>query len=383
MPGVYLHATAVNNLIRGDALGLPGGLATMALPLPLAALGALLMLVLAPLRATLGLAAAAGLWCLAATWLFSAAMVLPLIDPLAAMVFAAVATLGFRFIVIDKDKRFLRDAFSSYVSPNLVEAIVNDPRGAAVAARRQECSFIFTDLAGFTTLVEGTDPEVLHPVLNDYIDGMVAIAFKHRGTLDKVVGDALTIIFSAPVEQPDHARRAVECALELHAWARAYAADMNEKGIALGKTRVGVNSGSVVVGNFGGSNLFDYTAHGDAINTAARLESVNKHLGTDVCISGATAEQCPDFVGRSVGKLVLKGKSEGTEVFEPLTAAEMESPAVQAYLAAYRLMAVADAEAPEAFDRAAEKFPGDPLIAFHQARLKRGENGDTVVMAEK
>jgi adenylate cyclase len=383
VPGVYLHATAVNNLINGDALELPGRLARNALTIPLAVLGALLTLLLTPLRASLGLGVAAGLWSLATIWLFRDAVVLPLIAPLAVMALSSVATLGYRFIVIDKDKRFLRDAFSSYVSPNLVEVIVNDPEGSAVAARRQECSFIFTDLAGFTSLVEGTDPKLLHPILNDYIDGMVAIAFKHSGTLDKVVGDALTIIFSAPIEQPNHAQRAVDCALELDAWARAYAIGLNEKGIALGKTRVGVNTGPVVVGNFGGSNLFDYTAHGDAINTAARLESVNKHLGTNVCISGATAEKCQNFVGRPMGKLVLKGKSEGTEAFEPLTETEMDSPRVQAYLAAYHLMAANDPRAAEAFASAAANFPGDPLVAFHHEWLKKGENGDTVVMAEK
>ncbi len=383
VPGVYLHATAVNNLIRGEALELPGELTRLASPLPLAALGALFTLLLSPLRACLGLGVAAALWGLAAIWLFRGAYVLPLIAPLLGMALTSVATLGYRFVVVDKDKRFLRDSFSSYVSPNLVEAIVSDPEGRAVSARRQDCSFIFTDLAGFTSLVEGTDPELLHPILNEYIDGMVAIAFNHGGTLDKVVGDALTIIFSAPVEQPDHAQRAVDCALELDAWARAYAADLNAKGIALGKTRVGVNTGPVVVGNFGGSNLFDYTAHGDAINTAARLESVNKHLGTNLCISGATAQRCQNFIGRPVAKLVLKGKTEGTETFEPLTEAEMESPMVQGYLAAYHLMAAGAPEASEAFASLAAEFPGDPLITFHHQRLLNDETGDTVVMAEK
>jgi len=252
-----------------------------------------------------------------------------------------------------------------------------------VAARRRECSFIFTDLADFTAMVEGTDPEVMHPILNDYIDGMVAIAFKHHGTLDKVVGDALSIFFSAPVEQPDHAQIAVDCALELDAWARRYAAGVNDKGIPMGKTRIGVNTGTVVVGNFGGSSMFDYTAHGDAINTAARLESVNKHLGTNVCIGGDTVAKCRRFVGRPVGKLVLKGRSGGTDAFEPLTEAALESPAVRDYLAAYKQMAEGDPGAKAAFARAASRYPDDPLIAFHDTRLSNGESGDVVVMAAK
>ena len=376
VPGLYLHATAVNNLLRGEALDLPGTVARIAAPLPLATLGALLMLLLTPLRAALGLTVAAGLWTIAATWLFRDALVLPLIDPLAAISMTSVVTLSYRFIVIDKDKRYLRQAFSSYVSPNLVDIIVNNPDGSAVAARRQECTFIFTDLADFTAMVEIIDPDILPSILNDYIDGMISIAFSHNGTLDKVVGDALVIFFSAPIYQSDHAQRAVDCALELDAWARDYAARMNNNGIPMGKTRVGVNTGLVVVGNFGGSSMFDYTAHGDAVNTAARLESVNKHLGTNVCISGNTVEKCQHFVGRPAGKLVLKGKSEGTKVFEPLTEAEMESPMVQAYLTAYTLKAAGDPSAAESFASAAADFPDDSLIAFHHARLKNGETGE-------
>ena len=151
----------------------------------------------------------------------------------------------------------------------------------------------------------------------------------------------------------------------------------------MGKTRIGVNTGTVVVGNFGGSSMFDYTAHGDAINTAARLESVNKHLGTNVCIGGDTVAKCRRFVGRPVGKLVLKGRSGGTDAFEPLTEAALESPAVRDYLAAYKQMAEGDPGAKAAFARAASRYPDDPLIAFHDTRLSNGESGDVVVMAAK
>ena len=206
--------------------------------------------------------------------------------------------LSYRFIIADKDKRYLRQEFSSYVSPNLVEAIIDSPDRSAVTARQQECSFVFTDLANFTTTVESLDPEVLRTLISEYIDGMVKIVFEHDGTLDKVIGDALCIFFSAPIVQADHAQRAVDCALELDAWSRDYVSRMNEKGILIGKTRIGVNSGQVVVGNFGGSRMFDYTAYGDAVNTAARLESINKQLGTNICVSSKTIEQCKIFVAK-------------------------------------------------------------------------------------
>jgi len=158
---------------------------------------------------------------------------------------------------------------------------------------------------------------------------------------------------------------------------------MNEKGILIGKTRIGVNSGQVVVGNFGGSTMFDYTAYGDAVNTAARLESINKQLGTNICVSSKTIEQCKIFVGRPVGNLVLKGKSEKTEAYQPLSEMELQSPAIEAYLEAYGLMVSADPNAEAAFAKAAADFPTDPLIKFHYQRLKNGESGNTIVMSEK
>jgi adenylate cyclase len=220
-------------------------------------------------------------------------------------------------------------------------------------------------------------------LLNEYLDGMVRIAFQHDGTLDKIVGDAITIIFSAPVAQPDHAARGVACALAMDSFAQAYAEAKRSEGIRLGKTRIGVNSGPVIIGNFGGDTVFDYTAHGDAINTAARMESVNKHLGTRVCISGFTVAGCPDFIGRPVGTLVLKGKTQGIEAFEPLTEAEAGSSAAAAYRAAFDLLERQDPDANKAFAALAANYPDDPLAALHLKRLRAGETGTTSVMAEK
>ena len=212
---------------------------------------------------------------------------------------------------------------------------------------------------------------------------MVRIAFKHGGTIDKIVGDAVTVMFSTPVPQEDHPARAVACALEMDAFAHAYAAKKQAEGMPLGETRIGVNSGMVMIGNFGGEALFDYTAHGDAINTAARLESVNKHLGTRVCISANTADQSPGFIGRPVGNLVLKGKTEGLAVFEPLSQEDAASPAMASYMAAYALLEKENPTAKEGFKEVLRIKPDDPLARFHLNRFENGETGVTIVMAEK
>ena len=322
-------------------------------------------------------------WIFLATRFFMNADVMPIIDPLMAASLSAISTLVFRFLAIDKDKRFLRVAFASYVSPNLVEVIVNDPDGKMVAARRQECTFIFTDLANFTAMVESSDPKELTKILNDYIDGLLEIVFRHDGTLDKIVGDAMIVIFSAPVQQHDHAQRGINCAIEIDRWTDNFDAETNANGFPMGITRIGVHSGSVIAGNFGGSRFFDYTAYGDAMNTAARLESVNKHLGTKICISAATVNRAHDFIGRPVGNLILKGKREGIKVFEPLATATLEGPAVKSYLRAFALLEANNPKAVTAFADAASRFPHDPLIAFHHKRLQRGESSATVHFDQK
>ena len=133
----------------------------------------------------------------------------------------------------------------------------------------------------------------------------------------------------------------------------------------------------------GGDTHSDYRALGDPINTSARLETVNKHLGTRICVSGATVAQCPDFIGRPVGDLMLVGKSEAIPAFEPMSADAAAMPAMTAYAAAFALLDSDPAAARAAFADLAEKYPDDPLATFHHRRLESGQTGSTVVMTEK
>ena len=151
----------------------------------------------------------------------------------------------------------------------------------------------------------------------------------------------------------------------------------------LAATRVGVNTGECVVGNFGGAARFDYTAHGDSINTAARLEGANKHLGTRVCVSQATRALCTGIAFRPIGSLLLKGKTEAIDVFEPVHAAESGDERHQAYREAFALMAQGDIRAGSRFADLAATWPDDGLIAFHAERLARGLGGERVVLSRK
>ena len=287
------------------------------------------------------------------------------------------------YIRTESEQRWIRDAFARYVSPNRVKYLQAHPEALQLGAEFRECSFVMTDLEGFTTMMETYSPDQLADLLNEYLDQLIRIAFRHDGTIERIVGDAIGVMFSAPVTQDDHAARALACANEMDAFARTCARQQREKGIPFGRTRIGVNTGTVLVGNFGGGAMLDYRSLGDAINTAARLETINGHFNTHVCVSGATVEQCPDFIGRPVGQLVLKGKSRVTMAYEPLTAAEATEPRITEYQAAYRLLDADDATAGAVFHELLKKYPDDPLIAYHAQRLAHGETGSRIVLKNK
>ncbi|NVO05623.1 MAG: adenylate/guanylate cyclase domain-containing protein [Rhodoferax sp.] len=169
----------------------------------------------------------------------------------------------------------------------------------------------------------------------------------------------------------------------MDAFAHAFSSKIQQQGIAFGKTRIGVHCGEVIVGNFGGSNMFDYRALGDPVNTAARLESVNKHLGTRMCVSEAILSGNPDAQVRPVGRLVLKGKAQALAVFEPVVEDAMPRAPLADYRAAFEAL---HSEAPEAaglFAQLAQAWPQDPLVHLHHQRLSAGEKGDVIVMSAK
>jgi adenylate cyclase len=225
-------------------------------------------------------------------------------------------------------------------------------------------------------------------LLNDYLEAMLVIVFKHVGTLDRFVGDAMVVLFSAPVVQADHQQRALDCALEMDAFATAYARRLQATGVPWGLTRIGVHSGEVIVGNFGGKTLFDYRALGDPINTAARLESVNKHLGTRVCVSQALLEGCKDAPVRTIGRVLLKGKNQPLQVFAPestLDAAQC-APAADYALAMHGLLPGASHDpglALQQFEALALRHPQDPLVDLQLQRLRQGATDDLIVMSDK
>ncbi|WP_431052188.1 CHASE2 domain-containing protein [Roseateles sp. L2-2] len=386
IPGVEVHAQALEQIVSGQQLRRPGWVpATEAI---VALLGCIAVGIVAmrarPGRSSLlflGLVGAIGLgaW---TSFRFERLLLDPGAPVLAmALVFAPTMLMRHRWA--ERRQRWMQTTFSRYVSPNLIDYLVANPQALELGGRRQRCSFVFTDLQGFTARMESMDPAVAVSVLNTYLDRMIAIAFKHDGTLDRIVGDAVAIMFSAPVPQADHEARALRCALEMQAFAREHVDVLGRQGIAFCDTRIGVHSGEVTVGNFGGATLFDYRALGDPVNTAARLEGANKFLGTSLCVSEETLRGCPGAVTRPIGRLRLAGRSSYLRVHEALAADGGSVEADLDYAHAFALMRDGSDEALAAFEVLATSRPEDRLVALHVNRLRAGSRDDAIDLLAK
>jgi len=273
-----------------------------------------------------------------------------------------------------------RAQLARYFSPSLADRLAGPDGEVDLGAHRREVTAMFTDIAGFTTLAESLEPGVIEELLNEYLTGMTDVVFTHGGTLLKIIGDALNVLFGAPAEQPDHAARAVACALALDEYAEAFRARWIAKGIPFGLTRIGLNTGSALVGNFGSGRYFDYTAYGDTINTAQRLEAANKQLGTRICVSEHVACRIPGFRGRPVGHLILRGRAEALPAHEPLTDERHNHALTAAYREAFAKAAAGDATALPAFAALLGQDSGDGLVGFHLKRLLAGATGISVAL---
>ncbi|MFC0807238.1 adenylate/guanylate cyclase domain-containing protein [Ensifer sp. P24N7] len=273
-----------------------------------------------------------------------------------------------------------RASLSRYFSPNLAERLASGTDAVSLGGTRREVASLFTDLTGFTTLVETIEPKLLGQLLNGYIAGMTDIVFAHDGTVAKIIGDALHVLFGAPSDQPDHATRAVACSLELDSFACSFCEHWSGEGIALGHTRIGVHAGPAVVGNFGGGRFFDYSAYGDTINVAARLQAANKTFGTRVCVSATIAANAQDFCGRPVGDLVLRGRAVPIRAFEPLEAENCGDADTQAYLHAFKKLEAGDPGAVASFAALVGRNAEDRLASFHLRRLLNGEMSTSITV---
>jgi adenylate cyclase/guanylate cyclase len=325
--GVYIHATAVNNLIAHNAVTEFGRLPTALIAILAAIVGATAARLLHPAYATLAYLAAVALYVTGATLAFTHAFALPLSEPLLAGAAALALTGGYRFIVADKDRRLLQKSFSLYLAPHVIDRMLTSSKPPELGGETRHVTIFFSDLESFSEIAEAMSPEALMAMMNEYLSGMTDIIESHGGYVDKYIGDSIVAIFGAPAEDRDHAASAARAAL---ACCRRLA-ELNKDSTAFqGRKlmqRIGINSGDALVGNFGSRRRFNYSAMSDAVNLASRLEGANKFYGTTIIASETTAELAGDrFIWRELDTVRVKGRTRALKIFELLALAEQESP---------------------------------------------------------
>jgi adenylate cyclase len=336
IPGVYIQATAVNNLIERNALTELSPGAAAAVAVGFSVLIAAVVLMLTPLAALGTYAAAALGWTALALVAFRHAFVLPLFGPFIAGVGAAIVTIAYRFLVTDRDKRFLRRSFALYLAPAVIEKMLASKKPPELGGETRNVTVYFSDVAGFSSFSERMSPVQLVALMNEYLSVMAEIIEEHGGFVDKYIGDAIVAVFGAPVDDPNHARNAVLAALRC----RAGLEELNRRadshmGHRLAQ-RIGLNTGEALVGNIGSRRRFNYTVMGDVVNLASRLEGANKFFGTDILVSEATVALTRSTIAwREIDAIGVKGRSGAVRVYEPIAESGHETVEQSKRAAAY------------------------------------------------
>jgi adenylate cyclase len=224
----------------------------------------------------------------------------------------------YRVLIEEQEKRKVRGAFQQYVSPEVIRRLLSDPE--RVKPRKTEVSVLFSDIRGFTTISETLDAQTLAGLLNGYLTEMTRIIFRHQGTLDKYIGDAVMAIWGAPFDEPNHAERCCLSAVSMLARLAELQVQWRAQGSPVLEIGIGINTGIASVGNMGSSLRYGYTAMGDAVNLAARLEALNKEYGTQILISEFTRRALRDdqFIFREIDFIRVKGKLQPVTIYEIL-----------------------------------------------------------------
>jgi adenylate cyclase len=256
-------------------------------------------------------------------------LVLPLASGVSMLVALFMLNMAYGFFIEARGMRQITGLFGQYVPPELVDEMARNPEQFNMAPRAEELSVLFSDVRGFTTISESLTPEDLAVYINEYLTTMsLAIRESHRGTLDKYIGDAIMAFWGAPMADPDHAQNAVLAALDMQKQAKMLNEKFKAKGWPTFKIGIGVNSGTMRVGDMGSKIRKAYTVMGDAVNLGSRLEGITKQYGADIIIGEATKARISGVVCREIDRVRVKGKDEPVAIFQPLGLEGKVSPAV-------------------------------------------------------
>ena len=283
-----------------------------------------------------------------------------------------------------EERAFAQSALGKYLPRDIAQEILRDPERLALHGEKKAIYCLFSDLEGFTKMSHAMSPENVAFVLNAYLDTLSEVVLAHGGTIDKFVGDAVVAFWGAPIARPDDAEQAAKACLAMaeagEVFRRRMATELDGTLPPIGRTRVGLHYGEAVVGNFGGEGRIQYTALGDSMNTAARLEAANKQTGTAALISGEAAANCGVDCLVPMGRIGLRGRSKPVEAFEPRP--DLSSEQRQSITALVAAHDAGDAAAlSEAMSTVRQLVPDDVAVSRLFDRLQATPPGEHFVLS--
>ncbi len=329
-PGVEIHANLIAGMLDENIKQRPPYvLGAEVLLLLLSGIGmALLLPLINPLRATvLTIVVIITVFATNVLVWTEGNLVLPLASGLLMIAVLFALNMSYGFFVESRAKRQITGLFGQYVPPELVDEMSDDPEAFSMEGDSREMSVLFTDVRGFTTISEGLDPKELSKLMNEFLTPLTRIIYKHRGTIDKYMGDCIMAFWGAPLHDPQHARNAVMAGMEMHRVLDELQPHFKDKGWPPIHIGVGVNSGRMSVGNMGSEIRLAYTVMGDAVNLASRLEGITKQYGVKMIVGEATRAEVPEVVYRELDRVKVKGKEAPVAIYEPIgLAGEIDKP---------------------------------------------------------
>lgn len=339
-PGLEIHANIIESILSEDFLDRPNWAAIFDV-LAILVLGVFLGIALPRVTVVPGLAALLGVfssYIIFCQYLFSVhGMVLNLVYPLSVILLVYVSITAYRYFVETRQKRFIKDAFSIYLAPTVVKQLIESPEHLELGGEEREITAFFSDVQGFTGISETLTPHEIVELLNEFLTEMTDIILHHEGTVDKFEGDAIIAFFGAPNILENHAERACSASIEMQKRLAQLRTKWRTESRPELKMRIGVCTGLAVVGNMGSEKRLDYTMMGDTVNTAARLEGVNKRYGIYTLISETTRKAAGNEITvREVDTIKVIGRKKPVTVFELMGYNEHIDKSIKETIAKYQ-----------------------------------------------
>ncbi|KYK31337.1 MAG: hypothetical protein AYK22_07985 [Thermoplasmatales archaeon SG8-52-3] len=317
MPGVEIHANLVQSILTQDYIYYQDDLSAIAVIFLFGILTGLIIYKFKIHIATIILVLIVIIYVFASIYIFDSGIIMKILYPILSIIIGSFSLVVVYYRTEEKSRKWITSVFGKYVSPVVIDNLIKNPNLINLGGEKRNITIFFSDIRGFTSISERLEPEDLVHLLNEYLTEMTSIIIKDQGLVDKYMGDAIMAFWGAPLDQPDHARIACSSSLEMIDKLKELQKKWKNEEIPLFNIGIGLNSGNAIVGNMGSSTRFDYTAMGDNVNLASRMEGLNKLYGTNIIITEKTYKIVKDYFEiRKLDAVRVKGKTKPILIYE-------------------------------------------------------------------